>query len=122
MQKIELKFDQPEEIIDFVRIMNRYECDADVKYGSMVVDAKPRPVDKPAKIASSHDLPTWNTFRVLAMKLVAMLQFDMFHTIESPHKVEMPITAAELGLISAATAVSSAYHEAEKAIPTMSAF
>ena len=31
MQKIELKFDQPEEIIDFVRIMNRYECDADVK-------------------------------------------------------------------------------------------
>ena len=35
-----LKFDQPEEIIDFVRIMNRYECDADVKYGSMVVDAK----------------------------------------------------------------------------------
>ena len=24
MQKIELKFDQPEEIIDFVRIMNRY--------------------------------------------------------------------------------------------------
>ena len=26
MQKIELKFDQPEEIIDFVRIMNRYEC------------------------------------------------------------------------------------------------
>ena len=40
MQKIELKFDQPEEIIDFVRIMNRYECDADVKYGSMVVDAK----------------------------------------------------------------------------------
>ena len=28
MQKIELKFDQPEEIIDFVRIMNRYECDA----------------------------------------------------------------------------------------------
>ena len=29
MQKIELKFDQPEEIIDFVRIMNRYECDAD---------------------------------------------------------------------------------------------
>ncbi len=40
MQKIELKFDQPEEIIDFVAIMNRYECDADVKYGSMVVDAK----------------------------------------------------------------------------------
>ena len=40
MQKIELKFDQPEEIIDFVHIMNRYECDADVKYGSMVVDAK----------------------------------------------------------------------------------
>lgn len=40
MQKIELKFDQPEEIIDFVRIMNRYEYDADVKYGSMVVDAK----------------------------------------------------------------------------------
>ena len=28
------------EIIDFVRIMNRYEYDADVKYGSMVVDAK----------------------------------------------------------------------------------
>jgi len=35
---------------------------------------------------------------LLAMKLVAMLQFDMFHTIESPHKVEMPIAAAELAI------------------------
>ena len=35
---------------------------------------------------------------LLAMKLIAMLQFDMFHTIESPHKVEMPIAAAELAI------------------------
>ena len=33
---------------------------------------------------------------LLAMKLIAMFQFDMFHTIKSPHKVEMPIAAAEL--------------------------
>ena len=35
---------------------------------------------------------------LLAMKLVAMLQFDMLHAIESPHKVEMPIAAAELAI------------------------
>ena len=35
---------------------------------------------------------------LLAMKQVAMLQFDMLHAIESPHKVEMPIAAAELAI------------------------
>ena len=35
---------------------------------------------------------------LLAMKLIAMLQFDMLHAIESPHKVEMPIAAAELAI------------------------
>ena len=35
---------------------------------------------------------------LLAMKLVAMLQFDMLHAIESPHKVEMPIAAAKLAI------------------------
>lgn len=35
---------------------------------------------------------------LLSMKLVAMLQFDMLHAIESPHKVEMPIAAAELAI------------------------
>ena len=54
MQKIELKFDQPEEIIDFVRIMNRYECDADVKYGSMVVDAKSSRQDRAFRAADAR--------------------------------------------------------------------
>ena len=34
----------------------------------------------------------------LAMELVTMLQFDMLHAIESPHKVEMPIAATEFAI------------------------
>ncbi len=40
MKRVAVKFDQPDQIIDFVRIMNRYEYDADVKCGSRIVDAK----------------------------------------------------------------------------------
>ena len=40
MKRILVKFDQADQIINFVRIMNRFECDADVKCGSRMVDAK----------------------------------------------------------------------------------
>ena len=32
MKRVAVKFNQPDQIIDFVRIMNRYEYDADVKF------------------------------------------------------------------------------------------
>ncbi len=40
MKRVAVKFDQPDQIVDFVRIMNRYEYEADVKCGSRIVDAK----------------------------------------------------------------------------------
>ena len=40
MKHILVKFDQADQIINFVRIINRYSYDADVKCGSRVVDAK----------------------------------------------------------------------------------
>ena len=40
MKHIPVKFDQADQIINFVRIINRYSYDADVKCGSRVVDAK----------------------------------------------------------------------------------
>ena len=40
MKHILVKFDQSDQIINFVRIINRYSYDADVKCGSRVVDAK----------------------------------------------------------------------------------
>lgn len=40
MKRVLVKFEQAEQIMNFVRIMNRYECDADVKLGSRIVDAK----------------------------------------------------------------------------------
>ena len=40
MKHIRVKFDQADQIINFVRIINRYSYDADVKCGSRVVDAK----------------------------------------------------------------------------------
>lgn len=40
MKRILVKFDQADQIINFVRIMNRFEYDADVKCGSRMVDAK----------------------------------------------------------------------------------
>ena len=40
MKHILVKFDQAGQIINFVRIINRYSYDADVKCGSRVVDAK----------------------------------------------------------------------------------
>ena len=40
MKHILVKFDQEDQIINFVRIINRYSYDADVKCGSRVVDAK----------------------------------------------------------------------------------
>lgn len=40
MKHVFIKFDEADQIINFVRIMSRYEYDADVKCGSRVVDAK----------------------------------------------------------------------------------
>ena len=40
MKHILVKFDQADQIINFVRIIDRYSYDADVKCGSRVVDAK----------------------------------------------------------------------------------
>lgn len=40
MKHVMVKFEQADQIINFVRIINRYVYDADVKCGSRVVDAK----------------------------------------------------------------------------------
>lgn len=40
MKHVLVKFEQADQIINFVRIINRYSYDADVKCGSRVVDAK----------------------------------------------------------------------------------
>ena len=39
MKRVAVKFNQPDQIIDFVRIMNRYEYDVDVKCGSRIVES-----------------------------------------------------------------------------------
>lgn len=40
MKCMQVKFDEADQIINFVRIMNRFRYDADVKCGSHLVDAK----------------------------------------------------------------------------------
>ena len=40
MKRVLVKFDQAEQIINFVRIICRYDYDADVRCGSRIVDAK----------------------------------------------------------------------------------
>ena len=40
MIHLSLRFGQTEEIVRFVRVMNKYEYGADIKCGSRVVDAK----------------------------------------------------------------------------------
>ena len=40
MNRIIVKFDEADQMINFVRIINQYEYDADVKCGSRIVDAK----------------------------------------------------------------------------------
>lgn len=40
MQKALVKFDEADQIVNFVRIITKYDYDADVKCGSKVVDAK----------------------------------------------------------------------------------
>ena len=40
MTRLYLKFEEAEQIIDFVKIINQYDYEADVKFGSRVVDAK----------------------------------------------------------------------------------
>lgn len=40
MKKLFVKFNHTEEIVNFVRIISRYDYDADVRYGSRIVDAK----------------------------------------------------------------------------------
>ena len=40
MKRILVKFDEADQIMNFERIINQYEYDADVKCGSRIVDAK----------------------------------------------------------------------------------
>lgn len=40
MKHLYVKFDEADQIINFVRIINQYDYDADVKCGSRIVDAK----------------------------------------------------------------------------------
>lgn len=40
MLRFNLRFEEADQIIDFVKIINQYDYDADIKYGSLVVDAK----------------------------------------------------------------------------------
>ena len=40
MTSMSVKFERPSQVLDFVNTINRYEYDADIKYGSCVVDAK----------------------------------------------------------------------------------
>lgn len=40
MQQVLVKFEEVEQIIDFVNVMSQCEYEADVKWGSIVVDAK----------------------------------------------------------------------------------
>lgn len=40
MQKVEICFRRPEDITEFVDIMNQYEYDIDLKSGKNIVDAK----------------------------------------------------------------------------------
>lgn len=40
MKRLFVRFDQVEQIFEFVRIMGKCEFDADVKLGSRIVDAK----------------------------------------------------------------------------------
>ena len=41
MTSMLVKFEQPEQVVDFVNTLSHYDCDADIKYGSSrMVDAK----------------------------------------------------------------------------------
>lgn len=40
MKHVLIKFEQADQIINFVRIINRYDYEADIKCGSRIVDAK----------------------------------------------------------------------------------
>lgn len=40
MTSMLVKFEQPEQVVDFVNTLSHYDCDADIKYGSRMVDAK----------------------------------------------------------------------------------
>lgn len=40
MTSMLVRFEQPNQVVDFVNTISRYDCDADIKYGSQMVDAK----------------------------------------------------------------------------------
>lgn len=40
MTSMLVRFEQPAQVVDFVNTLSHYECDADIKYGSRMVDAK----------------------------------------------------------------------------------
>ncbi|MDO5407299.1 MAG: HPr family phosphocarrier protein [Eubacteriales bacterium] len=40
MTHMKLRFQEMNQIVDFVNLMNQFEVDADIKFGHIVVDAK----------------------------------------------------------------------------------
>lgn len=40
MTSMLIKFEQPKEVVNFVNTISHYDYDADIKYGSQIVDAK----------------------------------------------------------------------------------
>ncbi|MBS1484190.1 MAG: HPr family phosphocarrier protein, partial [Clostridium sp.] len=40
MTSMLVKFEKPNQVVDFVNTISRYDYDADIKYGSHMVDAK----------------------------------------------------------------------------------
>lgn len=40
MKRILVRFDKADQIANFVRLLNRYGCEADLKCGSRIVDAR----------------------------------------------------------------------------------
>ena len=40
MTSMLVKFEQPEQVVDFVNTLSHYDCDADIKYGRRMGDAQ----------------------------------------------------------------------------------
>lgn len=40
MKRITLKLNNVNQVLDFVKVISTYPCEADIRYGSCVVDAK----------------------------------------------------------------------------------
>lgn len=40
MKRVTLNLKTVDQVLDFIKVMNTYPCEADIRYGSCVVDAK----------------------------------------------------------------------------------